>query len=81
MSAVLLYNLLISLLSTETLHLAVLDHTEAVILSRSLHPGHLHPVLCLGVQQVDLVTFITRMSKSSCNYNKVRIMSSYDCKL
>ena len=80
MSTVLLYNLLISLLSTETLHLAVLDHTEAVITSRSLHPGHLHPVPCLGVQLVDLVTklAITKLAitKSSCNYNKVRIMSS-----
>ena len=80
MSAVLLYNLLISLLSTETLHLAVLDHTEAVIPSLSLHPGHLHPVPCLGVQLVDLVTILVIIVQSSCNYNKVRTMSSYDCK-
>ena len=79
MSAVLRYNLLISLLSTETLHLAVLDHTEAVSRSRSLHPGHLHPVPCLGVQLVDLVTRLVMIS--SCNYKKVRIMLSYDCKL
>ena len=78
MSTVLLYNLLISLLSTETLHLAVLDHTEAVILSRSLHPGHLHPVPCLGVQLVDLVALLVIIIRSSCNYTKVRIMSSQD---
>ena len=76
MSAVLRYNLLISLLGTETLHLAVLDHTEAVIISRSLHPGHLHPALGLGVQLVDLVTSLVITIPSSCNYNKVRIMSS-----
>lgn len=75
MSAVLLYNLLISLLSTETLHLAVLDHTEAVINSRSLHPGHLHPVPCLGVQLVYLVTSLV-IILSYCHYNKVRIISS-----
>ena len=46
----LLYYLLISLLSTETLHLAVLDLTEAVTVSRILHPGHLHPVPYLCVQ-------------------------------
>ena len=80
MSALLHYNLLISLLSTETLHLAVLDHTEAVISSCSLHPGHLHPVPCLGVQLVDLVTSFVIII-SSCNYNKVKIMSSYYCKL
>ena len=80
-STVLLYKLLVSLLSTETLHLAVLDHTEAVIISRSLHPGHLHPVPCLGVQLVDLVTILAIIILTSCNYNKVRIMSSYDCKL
>ena len=76
MSTVLLYNLLFSLLSTETLHLAVLDHTEAVIHSRSLHPGHLHPVPCLGDQLVDLVTIIGITNPSSCNNNKVRTMSS-----
>jgi len=65
MSAVLLYNLLISLLSTETLHLAVLDHTEAVNMSWSLHPGHLHPVLCLGIQLVDLVTILENIIISS----------------
>ena len=81
MSAVLLYNLLISLLSTETLHLAVLDHTEAMRISRSLHPGHLHPVPCLGVQLVDLVTILFITYPSSCKYNKVRILSTYDCKL
>ena len=80
MSAVLRYNLLISLLGTETLHLAVLDHTETVDISRSLHPGHLHPAPGLGVQLVDLVTPLVTII-SSCNYNKVRIMSSEDCKL
>ena len=81
MSAVLLYNLLISLLSTETLHLAVLDHTEAVTTSRSLHPSHLQPVLCLGVQLVDLVTRLAIIIISSFNYNKVKIIPSWDCKL
>ena len=76
MSAVLLYHLLISLLSTETLHLAVLDHTESVIMSWSLHPGHLLPTPCLGVQLIDLVTSVVMIIPSSCNYNKVRIMSS-----
>ena len=76
MSAVLRYNLLISLLSTETLHLAVLDHTETVILSMILHPGHLHPAPGLGVQLVDLITSLAIIILSSCNYNKVRIMSS-----
>ena len=76
MSAVLLYNLLISLLSTETLHLAVLDYTEAMIRSWNLHPGHLHPVPCLGVQLVDLIMNLVDITISSCNYNKVRIMSS-----
>ena len=75
MSTVLLYNLLISLISTEAMHFAVFDHTEAVTTSRSLHSGHLHPVPCLGVQLVDLVT-IRVTNQSSCNYNKVRIMSS-----
>jgi len=51
MSSVLLYNLLISLLTTDTLHLAVLDRTKAVITSRRLHPGHLHPVPCLDHQE------------------------------
>ena len=81
MSEVLLYNLLISLLSTETLHLAVLDHTEAVKISRSLHPGHLHPVPCLGVQLVDLVTRLAIIILSTCNFNKVSIMPNWDCKL
>ena len=81
MSTVLLYHLLISLLSTETLHLAVLDHTEAMPHSRSLHPGHLHPVPCLGVQLVDLVTILVIIIRSTCNYNKVIIMSSKACKL
>ena len=75
MSAVLRYNLLISLLVTETLHLAVLDYTETVIMSRILHPGHLHPALGLGVQLVDLVMNLVTII-SSCNYNKVRILSS-----
>ena len=68
MSAVLRYNLLISLLSTETLHLAVLDHTETVTISQSPHPGHLHPALGLGVQLVDLVTDLVIIFLSSCNY-------------
>ena len=76
MSAVLRYNLLISLLSTESLHLAVLDHTETVILSMILHPGHLHPAPGLGVQLVDLVTIIVMIVLSSCNYNKLTIKSS-----
>merc|ERR1719471_2386192 len=58
-------------LLTETLHLAVLDHTEAVINSRSLHPGHLHPVPCLGVQLVDLVMKIVIIILSSCDVNDV----------
>ena len=69
MSAVLRYNLLISLLSTETLHLAVLDHTETMKTSRRLHPRHSHPAPGLGVQLVDLVTIVAITIQSSFNYN------------